>query len=114
MAQFMLLAHRDLGGHAMLCWLRKPPSSEGPPQLVWLVAAVNLTDDLRSCDPAAARALLDDMRGVAAQRDEAPLWKEWAQAAFNLTLELRSSDPAAARALLAELRLRQKFYTGSG
>ena len=104
MAQFMLLAHRDLGGHAMLGWVRKPPLSEGLPQRIWSMAAVDLTIDLRSRYPAAARALLNDMRGVAAQRDEATLWELWTNAAFNLGNDLGSRDSAAARALLDDIR----------
>src|SRR5262249_33754595 len=38
MAQFMLLAHRDLPDHAMLPWLRKSPPSEGPSHLAWAMA----------------------------------------------------------------------------
>ena len=60
--------------------------------------------DLRSRDPDAARALLDDMRGVAQERGEAALWEPWATAAANLMVDLRSRDPAAARALLDDMR----------
>jgi triacylglycerol esterase/lipase EstA (alpha/beta hydrolase family) len=104
MAQFMLFAHRDLGSHAMLGWIRKPPLSEWRPQVVWLAAGVNLMRDLPSRDPAAARALLEDMRGLAGQHDEAELWELWAKAAVNLTIDLRSRDPDAARALLEDMR----------
>ena len=60
--------------------------------------------ELRSRDPVAARALLDDMRGVAQARGEAALWELWARAAVNLMADLRSRDPDAARALLDDMR----------
>ena len=60
--------------------------------------------DLGGRDPAAARALLDDMRAVADKRDEAALWEPWAKAATNLLDDLRGRDPAAARALLDDMR----------
>jgi hypothetical protein len=44
------------------------------------------------------------MRGVAAARDEAPLWKDWASVAVNLMIDLGSRDPVAARALLDDIR----------
>jgi hypothetical protein len=80
MAQFMLRAHRDLPADPMLSWVRKSPASEGESQLFWSRAAVDLMIDLRLRDPDAARALLDDMRGLAVARDEAALWESWAMA----------------------------------
>ncbi len=67
------------------------------------VANEALMDNLISRDPVAARAMLDDMRGVAEARSEAALWEQWAQAAFNVMNDLRSRDPVAARALLDEM-----------
>jgi hypothetical protein len=80
MAQFMLRAHRDLEAHAMLRWVRKSPPSEGLPQLVWSMASVDLMNYLRSRDPLAARALLNDLRDVADARGEPPFWEQWAKA----------------------------------
>ena len=104
MAQFMLLSHHDLKDHAMLRWVRKLPPSRGMPRFDWAKASVDLMIDLGSRDPAAARALLDDMRGVAQERGEAALWQLWATAAVNLTADLGSRNPDAARALLDDMR----------
>jgi pimeloyl-ACP methyl ester carboxylesterase len=41
---------------------------------------VRVVHDFRSHDPAAVRAFLGIMRGVAAQRDDADLWESWAGA----------------------------------
>ena len=60
-------------------------------------------NDLRSRDPAAARALLDDLRGVRDARGEPALWEQWAKAAGNVSIHLQSRDPAAAQALRDEL-----------
>lgn len=60
--------------------------------------------DLQSSDPVAARALLNDMRGVATARNEAPLWELWAKAAVNLMFLDASRDPVAVRALLDDMR----------
>jgi PAS domain-containing protein len=100
MGQFMVLAHRDLADHAMLCWVRKPPLSHGPPQLAWSAAAVHLMISFRPRDR--AQALLDDMHEVAALGDEAQLWLEWSRAAYILTLH--TDDLAAARSLLESKR----------
>ncbi len=48
--------------------------------------------------------MLEDIRGMAAARDEARLWELWAMAAGGLIFNLGSSDPAAARALFEEVR----------
>ena len=103
-AQFSLRSHRDLPASPTLSWLRRPPADGGFPQLLWAMAGVNLMVDLRGREPAAARALLDDMRAVADKRDEAALWEQWASAAFNLLNDLRGREPAAARALLDDMR----------
>lgn len=103
MAQFMLLAHRDLPNHAMLPFVRKSPRTEGPAQLLWAGASVNLMIGVRSRDPDAARALLGDMHDVAEARGEPALWERWADAAFNLMIDLPSRDPDAARALLGDM-----------
>jgi hypothetical protein len=42
---------------------------------------VNPTTDLAKRDAVAARALLDEIRGVAEARQEAALWEQWGQAA---------------------------------
>jgi pimeloyl-ACP methyl ester carboxylesterase len=84
MAQFMLRAHRDLPANPMLNWVRKSPPSVGEPQLLWSQAAVDLMIDLRSRDPDAGRALLEDMRGLAVERDEAALWESWTMAAATI------------------------------
>lgn len=84
MAQFMLRAHRDLPANPMLNWVRKPPTSVGEPHLLWSRAAVDLMIDLRSRDPDAGRALLEDMRGLAVERDETALWESWAMAAATI------------------------------
>lgn len=68
------------------------------------VALDDLMDDLASRDPVAARALLDDMRDVAAARDEAPLWEMWAMAVHELIIDVGSRDPVAARGLLDNMR----------
>jgi pimeloyl-ACP methyl ester carboxylesterase len=81
MAQFMLRAHRDLPADPMLNLVRKSPACEGESQLAWSLAGVDLMIDLRSRDPDAAEALLEDMRGLAVARDEATLWESWAMAA---------------------------------
>ncbi len=104
MAQFMVLSHRDLSGHAMLPFVRKSPPFVGLPELLWAMASVDLMNGLRARDPDAARALLADMRTIAQQRGEPALWEEWAKAAINLMNGLSSHDPDAARALLADMR----------
>ena len=53
-----------------------------------------------SRDPGAARALLDDMCGVAVARDEFSLWWSWSYAALGMMDELASRDPVAAWTLL--------------
>lgn len=99
----------------MLRWVRKLPPSKGRLREFWSVAAVDLMMDLQSRDPDAARALLDEMRRVAADPDaalvweggswtNAALWEQWARAAAILTDYLRSRDPVAARGLLDEMR----------
>ena len=103
MAQFMLLAHRDLPNHAVLPGVRKSPHFKGAPQLFWVMAAFNLTIDLPSRDPDAARALLADMRAVAETRREPALREWWAKAAIILMSDLRSRDLASAQAFLEEL-----------
>lgn len=103
MAQFVLLAHRDLPGHEMLRWVRKRPLAERKPQLAWSMAAVNLMSTLPLRDPAGARALLEDMHDLATENGGAQFWEFWAKAAVNLTIDLRVRDPAAARALLDDI-----------
>ena len=44
-------------------------------------------------DLVAARASLDNMRNVAAARDETALWKTWTYAALGLMDDLASNDP---------------------
>ena len=70
----------------------------------WAKAATNLMVALGGRDPAAARALLDDIRTVAEKRDEAALWEPWVKAAANLMIPLRGRDPTAAHALLDDMR----------
>jgi Palmitoyl protein thioesterase len=122
-AQFMLLAHRDLPAHPMLSWVRKspPPESflldgmrgaaardEATLWNEWAKAGANLIYDLGSGDAVAARALVDDMRGVAVARDEATLWNEWARAAANLASARASRHTVGVdkeeRALLDDIR----------
>lgn len=50
--------------------------------------------------PDAARALLEDMCGVAAARDELYLWWSWSYAALGMMDDLASRDPVAAWTLL--------------
>jgi Palmitoyl protein thioesterase len=50
--------------------------------------------------PDAARALLDDMCGVAVARDEFSLWWSWSYAALGMMDDLASRDPVAAWTLL--------------
>jgi hypothetical protein len=54
-------------------------------------------------DPAAAMALLEGLRHVAARRDEIPLWKAWTYAALGLMQEVASRDPIAALGLLHDV-----------
>lgn len=70
---------------------------------LWANAAFNLIYDLQSRDPAAARVLLDAMRGVAEARNESSLWEWWAKASFSLIIALGSRDPAASRALVGDM-----------
>jgi hypothetical protein len=81
MGQFATRAHHDLPGHPMLTWLRKRPSSDGPPQLFWSIAGAQIISILRSDDPEAARVLFDEIHRVAAAYDEDGLWAAWAAAA---------------------------------
>jgi hypothetical protein len=54
-------------------------------------------------DPAGALALLEDLRRVAAERDEASLWETWTYAALGLMDELATRDPTGALVLLREV-----------
>ncbi len=54
-------------------------------------------------DREAAFAALNDIRGVAAARDEASLWKTWTYAALGMMDEVSSRDPIAASILLHEI-----------
>ena len=58
---------------------------------------------LVSRDLGAARALVDDIRAVAAERNEFTLWWFWSYAAIALMNDLASRDPAAAWTLLDDV-----------
>jgi len=59
---------------------------------------------LRGRDLKTAIALLDELRVVAEERDEAAVWEQWAKAAANLMGDLGGRDPVAARALADDMR----------
>lgn len=58
---------------------------------------------LVSRDRAATRALLDNMRAVAAVRHQPALWHAWSYAAFALMDDLAPRDPVAAVTLLNDI-----------
>jgi hypothetical protein len=86
-----LLHNSVIGGGA-------PSRAEPPAKRIFFYA-----NPLVSRDRAAARALLDDMRGVAAKRDETELWHAWTYAAFAVIDDLFSHDPIAAWTLLRDV-----------
>ena len=102
--QFSLRSQRDLPASPMLSWLKRPPADGGSAQLLWAMAGVNLMVGLGGRDPAAARALLDDMRAVADKHGEAALREIWGEAATKLVADDGGRDPAAARALHDDVR----------
>jgi hypothetical protein len=69
----------------------------------WAAAGTNLMTELASGDPVGARALVDDIHGVAEQRRDAALWEGWAQASFFLIVSLGSRDRAVSRVVLNDM-----------
>jgi ubiquinone/menaquinone biosynthesis C-methylase UbiE len=111
MQRFSERAHRDFPKHAMLVYFRKLPAGRGQPQFAWAASGANLISNLYSHEPGAARALLEEMRAVAATHNEDLLWEHHRNAAKNLFyhLTLRQSstpdDRATAQALLDVARV---------